>query len=61
MHVKIQLIRDNGDVVQQVQGNASPPLSWRVSAAVGHLVTEDGWNLAGFSYEPRRILLCAMC
>ena len=52
MYVKIQLIRDNGNVVQQIEGNASQPLSWRISPAIGHLVTEDGWKLAGFSYAP---------
>ena len=52
MKVRIQLIRDSGDVVQQIEGNASQPLSSRVHPAIGHIVTEDGWKLTGFDYRP---------
>ena len=51
MRVVIQLIRDNGDVVLQVQGDACAQIWW-APGLEGTFLTEEGWRLAAFSYEP---------
>ena len=55
MRVRIQLIRDNGSLVLDVQGDATRTLSWTLPAPLGHLVIEDGSTMFGFTYRPSEL------
>ena len=52
MQVRIQLIRDNGNVVLDLAGQAGAPLVWNMPVPMGWIVLEDGTKMDGFTYEP---------
>ena len=52
MKVRIQLIRDNVDVVLDILGYAGSSFEWNMPAPMGWLVLEDGTKMDGFTYEP---------
>ena len=52
MRVRIQLIRDNGNVVLDLMGQAGSPFVWNMPVPMGWLVFEDGTKMDGFTYTP---------
>ena len=52
MHVRIQLIRDNGDIVLDLAGQAGAHLEWNMPVPGGWIIFEDGTKMDGFTYTP---------
>ena len=52
MKVRIQLIRDNGSIVINLEGNAVEQLTWCLESPNGSIITEDRQYLTGFDYIP---------
>lgn len=50
MKVRIQLIRDNGNVVMDMLGDAAGPVVWNVPNPAEFLVLENGTKMDGFTY-----------
>ena len=52
MKVRIQLIRDDGNVVMDVHGEAWQTLRWAMPYPSGFYVLENGTKMSGFAYAP---------
>ena len=53
MHVRIQLIRDDGSVVMDTTHNARARVEWNAThMPLAQIVVEPGVRLVGFTYEP---------
>lgn len=52
MKVRIQLLRDNGNVVMALEGNATSRLLWEARFPLADLITEDGTKISSFDYQP---------